>query len=139
MMIESDVLYAFVKSDDWLKPTSERLVRRIAKGELGKVQSSREVLHELYYVSMEEGTSLDEYIQRVAALTAIPNLTFLATTHEIDLLALVLMRQYKLPSIFDAYYAATCLNMVDDHTIISTDETYDRIPGIRRIDPRSMK
>ena len=48
------------------------------------------------------------------------------------------MYQYKLSSIFDAYYAATCLNMVNDKTIISTDKEYDKIAGIKRIDPRSL-
>ena len=138
MMIESDVIYAYVKDDDWLKPTATRLISRIAKGELGIVYSSREILHELYYVSMEEGLSLEEFIRRAAAITAIPNLTLLPTTHEIDLLALTLMYQYKLSSIFDAYYAATCLNMVNDKTIISTDKEYDKIAGIKRVDPRSL-
>ncbi|MEM3406939.1 MAG: hypothetical protein QXY18_00720 [Nitrososphaerota archaeon] len=55
--------------------------------------ASRECLHELYYVSKEEGIGLDEYIARVAAITAIENLKFLETTYEIDLLALTLMRQ----------------------------------------------
>jgi len=41
------------------------------------VHASREVLHELYYVSMNEGVSLDEYITRAAAITAIDNLSLL--------------------------------------------------------------
>ena len=136
MMIESDVIYAYVKASDWLKPVANKLISRIARGEFGTVYSSREILHELYYVSMEEGVSLEEFIRRAATITAIPNLSLLPTTYEIDLLALTLMQQYKLSSIFDAYYAATCLNMVEDKTIISTDEEYDKIAGIKRIDPR---
>jgi len=138
-MIESDVIYAYVKADDWLKPVAARLIYAIAKGKFGTVYSSREILHELYYVSMQEGVSLDEFIRRAATITAIPNLILLPTTYEIDLLALVLMQQYKLTSIFDAYYAATCLNMVDDKTMISTDEEYDKIAGIKRIDPQSIE
>ena len=41
-------------------------------------------------------------------------------------------------SIFDAYYAATALNQVEDHTIISTDKVFDAVPGIKRIDPRKI-
>ena len=48
------------------------------------------------------------------------------------------MKQYKIESIFDAYYAATALNQVPDHTIISTDEVFDAIPGITRIDPQKL-
>jgi predicted nucleic acid-binding protein len=138
MLIETDTIYAFVKDSDRLKPTADRLMWKIKEGELGEITASREVLHELYYVSMREGVTLDDYISRAAALTAIPNLLFLPTTPEIDLLALTLMRQYGLGSIFDAYHAATTLNQVEDHTIISTDHVFDRIPGIKRIDPHTV-
>jgi hypothetical protein len=90
-------------------------------------------------VSKAEGVSTDELIARTAALTAIDNLTFLETTYEIDLLALALIRQYGFTSIFDAYYAATALNQIEDHIIISTDTIFDCIPGIKRMDPRENK
>lgn len=137
-MIETDMLYAYVKKEDWLKETANSLISRIIKGEFGQVYVSRESLHEIYYVSKEEGVSNDELINRGATLTAIQNLTFLETTYEIDLLALVLIRQYGFTSIFDAYYAATALNQVEDHTIISTDKAFDCIPGLIRIDPRQI-
>ncbi len=137
-MIETDMLYAYVKKEDWLKETAKNIIARIAKGEFGQVFASRETLHEIYYVSKEEGASIDELIKRASALTAIRNVTFLETTFHIDLLAIVLMRQYGFTSIFDAYYAATALNQVEDHTIISTDNVFDCIPGLVRIDPRNI-
>lgn len=136
MMIETDVLYAYIKKEDWLKPIANKVILKIVRGELGTVYASRESLHEIYYVSREEGISTNELIARFAALTTIENLVFLETTYEIDLLALALIRQYGLNSIFDAYYAATALNQIQDHTIISTDTVFDNIPGIKRIDPR---
>ena len=138
-MIETDMLFAYVKKEDWLKPTANKLISRIISGEFGIVYASRESLHEIYYVSKAEGVSTDELIARTAALTAIDNLTFLDTTYEIDLLALALIRQYGFTSIFDAYYAATALNQIEDHTIISTDTIFDCIPGIKRIDPKETK
>jgi len=135
-MIETDVLYAYIKKEDWLKPIANKVILKIVRGELGTVYASRESLHEIYYVSREEGISTNELIARFAALTTIENLVFLETTYEIDLLALALIRQYGLNSIFDAYYAATALNQIQDHTIISTDTVFDNIPGIKRIDPR---
>ena len=138
-MIETDMLFAYVKKEDWLKPTANKLMSRIISGEFGIVYASRESLHEIYYVSKAEGVSTDELIARTAALTAIDNLTFLDTTYEIDLLALALIRQYGFTSIFDAYYAATALNQIEDHTIISTDTIFDCIPGIKRIDPKETK
>lgn len=138
MMIETDVLYAYVKAEDWLKPVAVKLIQEIESGSLGVIYVSREVLHELYYVSMEEGISINEFIARAASITAIKNLVFVETDYIIDLLAFTLMRQYNLTSIFDAYYAATALNKVPDHTIISTDTIFDKIPGIKRIDPRKL-
>ncbi|MEM4445091.1 MAG: PIN domain-containing protein [Thermofilum sp.] len=138
MMVETDVLYAYVKREDWLKPVADKLLRRVAEGEFGTVYASRESLHEMYYVSLEEGVPLDEIILRFALLTSIDNLVFLETTHEVDLLALTLMKQFKLSSTFDAYYAATALNQVPDHTIVTTDTVYDRIPGLKRVDPREL-
>jgi predicted nucleic acid-binding protein len=44
----------------------------------------------------------------------------------------------RLNFIFDAYYAATALNAVPDHAIASTDEAFDNVTGIKRIDPRSL-
>jgi predicted nucleic acid-binding protein len=137
-MIETDMLYAYVKKEDWLKETSNSIISRIINGEFGQVYASRESLHEIYYVSKEEGVSNDELVNRGAALTAIKNLTFLETTSAIDLLALVLMRQCGFTSIFDAYYAATALNQVEDHTIVSTDKVFDCVPGLIRVDPRKI-
>jgi predicted nucleic acid-binding protein len=137
-MIETDMLYAFVKESDRFKQTADRLMWRIKEGELGEVAVSREALHELYYVSMREGVKLEEYIARAAALTSIDNLRFLPTTSEVDLLALTLMRQHSLESIFDAYHAATALNQVRDHMIVSTDHVFDKIPWLTRVEPGTL-
>ena len=138
MMIESDIVYAFIKKSDWLKPVASALIELIARGKLGVVYASREIFHELYYLSLEEGISAEDYLTRAVSLFSINNLVFLPTTPEIDLIAFSLMVHYKITSIFDAYYAATALNQVEDHVIISTDHVYDKVPGITRIDPRQL-
>ncbi len=138
MIIETDMLYAYVKKTDWLKSVATRLLNDISAGKHGVVHASREVLHELYYVSMNEGVSLDEYITRAASITAIDNLEFHPTTHETDLLAFVMMKQYGITSLFDAYHAATALGVEEDHIIVSTDTVFDKVPGIKRIDPRDL-
>lgn len=138
MIIETDVIYAYVKKEDWLKPAAVKLIENISKGELGRVIASREVFHELYYVSVEEGVDLDEVISRFGALTAIENLDFLETNPELDLLALTLMKQYKFSSIFGAHYAAAALEQDEEKIIISTDEVYDRVPDLEREDPRDL-
>ena len=137
MLIETDVLLAHVKEEDWLKPYAENILKRVESGEL-KLYVSREVLHELYYIVTRLGMDLDKALAKIVALTSIKGLTWLPTTLEIDLLAYTLIVEYGLTSIFDAYYAASTLLMDPDKTIISTDHTYDKIPGLRRVDPREL-
>jgi len=48
------------------------------------------------------------------------------------------MKQYGITSIFDAYHAATTLNQVPDHTIVSTDQVFEKISGLNRIDPHTL-
>lgn len=137
-MIETDILYAYVKKEDPLKSAAVKLIEDIAKGKHGEIGASRECLHELYYVSMEEGVDLDEVISRFGALTAIENLTFLETTRELDLVALTLMKQYGFSSIFDAYHAAAALERDEERTIVSTDNVYDRVAGLERRGPQDL-
>lgn len=138
LIIETDLLFSYIKKEDWLRPTAVKIIKNTANGEYGKVKATRECLHELYYVSNEAGAELDEIISRIGALTAIDNLNFIETTKDIDLVALTLMKQHELTSIFDAYHAATALEKDKDKLIISTDQVYDKIPDLKRKDPRKM-
>jgi len=84
------------------------------------------------------GLSNREILNRDGALTSIPNLKWVPTTVDTDLMALALMDQYGLTSIFDAYNAATCLLYDKDRKMISTDSAYDKVIGLSRIDPRNL-
>jgi len=137
MLIETDVILAHVKEQDWLKPYAEKILEKARKGII-KLYVSREVIHELYYIASKLNIEIDEILRRVVALTRINNIMWLPTTVEIDLAALTIMVEYGVSSIFDAYYAATALIMDPDKTIISTDKVYDKIPGLVRIDPREL-
>ncbi|MHA1593364.1 MAG: type II toxin-antitoxin system VapC family toxin [Candidatus Baldrarchaeia archaeon] len=138
MLIESDILVAYLKKEDWLKSVATRVIEDAKSGKFGRVQVSTEVFHELYYV-FSEYTSLDVIATDFAHIIGLKNVEIVPATAEIYLSAINLMLMYNISSIFDAIYAATALSpMVPDNTILSTDRVYDRIPGIKRIDPRSM-
>ena len=96
------------------------------------------MLHELYYVLMNISLPPQEILLKLGALRSIPNIEWVPTTVDTDLLAISLMSQYGISSVFDSYYAATCLLYDKDRTIISTDHVFDRVPGIKRIDPRDL-
>jgi predicted nucleic acid-binding protein len=138
VILDTDTVYAYLKAENRLKDTADKLLKRIHEGAMGKIGLSVEAFHELYYISKEEGLSFQEISLRFSALLGINNLSVLSNTAEINLLAISLTRLHGLTSIFDAYYAATALNMDPDRTIISTDETFDKIPGIKRVNPKSL-
>jgi len=137
MLIESDIILAYVKEEDWLREYSLKLLKAAEDNKL-ELYVSREIIHELYYLARRYNIDLHIFLEKIVALTRINNLRWIPTDIEIDLTALTLMIEYEINSIFDAYYAATALLRDPDKIIISTDEIYDKIPGIKRIDPREV-
>lgn len=139
MLIESDLFIAYMKKSDWLKPKAEEIFSAISSNRLKDIQASSEVLHELYYVFVEYAPA-STILGNAARVATMENIEYIDATREIYLSALELQSTYELGSIFDAIYAATTLTeMVPDHTVLSTDSAYDRIPGITRIDPRKIE
>lgn len=128
-----------MKKEDWLKKAATAIIDAVEKGQLGPVQASTEVFHELYYV-FSDYAPLQTIIANEARIATIKNLTYVVPDYAIYLAALSLMDTYGMTSIFDAIYAATALsNGVPDHTIISTDKKYDCVKGLKRIDPQELK
>lgn len=139
MLIESDMFIAYMKREDWLKDSALNIFNAIEEGKLRGIQASSEVFHEIYYV-FSDYASLDVIIGNQARMAAFDGIAYIDATREIYLSALDLMNSYGVSSIFDAIYAATALTeKVPDHTIISTDKVYDRIRGVKRVDPRELK
>lgn len=138
MLIESDIVLAYVKEEDWLKEYSLKLLKAAEDNKL-ELYVSREIIHELYYLARRYNVDIRVFLEKIVALTRINNVRWIPTDIEIDLTALTLMIEYEINSIFDAYYAATTLLKDPDKIIISTDKVYDKIPGIKRIDPRQVK
>ena len=139
MLIESDLFIAYMKRSDWLKPKAEEIINAISSGSLRGAQASTEVLHELHYVFADHAPAAT-ILGNAARLATMENIEFIDATREIYLSALELASTLELGSIFDAIYAATALtDRVPDHTVLSTDSAYDRVPGIKRVDPRRIE
>jgi hypothetical protein len=136
-MIETDILFSHIKDEDWLKEDAEMILRHVAAGRFGEVRVSREAIHQLYVLA-RTGHAPADILSKVGALTRVANLSWASTTTDHDLLALSLVTTYGLSSIFDSYHAATCLLEDPEHKMVSTDDAYDRIPRITRIDPRKL-
>ena len=139
MLLESDILIAYMKKEDWLKKAAIAIIDAIERGKLSPVQASTEVFHELYYV-FSDYVPLQTIIANVARIATINNVNFIAPEYGTYLTALSVMDTYGITSIFDAIYVATALSAgVPDHTIISTDKKYDAVKGLKRVDPQKLK
>ena len=136
MMIESDLIIAHFKKSDWLKKYADAIFDAVRRGIL-KVEVSTEIFHEVYYV-LSEFTETSVIIKNFSYLMGLDGIEFLSPTPEVYIAALSLKEQYQLSSIFDAIYAAQLLIQSKDKTIISTEHIYDKIPGIKRIDPKDF-
>jgi predicted nucleic acid-binding protein len=139
MLIDSDLIIAYMKREDRLKDTATAIFKAAEEGRLTNLQASSEVLHELYYV-FSEYAPLKVTLANEARLASMQNMSFIDPTRETYLSALNLMETYGIKSVFDAIYAATTLtDRVPDHTILSTDEIHGKVKGIERIDPRTLR
>lgn len=135
MLIENDMILAFYKKDDHLKPLATHLFSRIEQGDFGTVVIPSVFSIELYYV-LRALTGVTPVRDVISHLITFPNLSIIPSTIDHQLAALFLLENYQLESIFDAVYAAVSLSDDNpDHTIISTDHIYDRIEGLTRLDP----
>jgi predicted nucleic acid-binding protein len=139
MLIESDLFIAYMKKEDWLKQYAEKIFTALQKGDIQNIQTSTDVIHELYYIFKEYVTT-PIMLGNLAKIATMENITYIDPTREIILSAVELASSYGFTSIFDAIYAATALtNQVPDHIVLSSDSVYDRVPGLQRIDPREYQ
>lgn len=138
VLLESAMFIAYIKKEDWLKKTATAIIDAVEGGQLSPVHVSTEIFHEIYYVFFDYAP-LHVIMANEAKIATIKNLTFINSDHLTYLTALNIMDTYGVTSIFDAIYAATALSInVPDHTIVSTDEAYDDVRGIKRLDPRKL-
>lgn len=131
ILIESDLLLAVIKKEDHLKPTAEVILEKIESGQLKGVYASVATLQEIIFWFYNRQL-LSQLTQAVNVLSHLHNVDWVPITPEICLTASLLIDEYK-TSPFDAYHAATAIPR--DKTILSTEHIYDKIKGIKRIEP----
>ena len=104
---------------------------KIDSGELKGVYASTAAVQEIIFWFYNRQL-FSELTKAVNILTHLHNVEWIAITPEICLTASLLIDEYN-TSPFDAYHAATAISR--DKTILSTERTYDKIKGIKRMDP----
>jgi predicted nucleic acid-binding protein len=131
ILIESDLLLATVKKEDRLKPIARWIFSGIKSGKTSGIYASVAAIQEIVFWFYNRAL-LRELTVAVNALAHLKNVEWVGLTPGICLTASVIMDEYKV-SPFDAYHTATA--MARDRTILGTEHVYDRIRGIKRIDP----
>ena len=129
MLIENDVIFAYMNERDRNHEKAEMLFQKIRDG-LG-VEASSACLLEMELVFKSESRE-DELLGAITALKGIESIEFLPVTPEIVISSIAIRRNYVL-TFFDSHYAATALSR--DRIIISMDTAYDDIPNLNRHEP----
>jgi len=122
---------AHIKKSGRLKPTAEKILNRVASGAILDIYASTATLQEIIFWFFYRNMSR-ELIQATNAITHIRNIRWIDLSPDVCLTASMLIKEYSINP-FDAYHAATAIS--EDKTILSTEHVYDRIKGIKRIDP----
>lgn len=134
ILIESDLLLSVMKKDDRLKPLAEGILGKINSGKLKSVYASTAAIQEIVFWFYNRQLHSD-LAKAVNILTHLQNVEWIAVTPEICLTASLLINEYNITP-FDAYHVATAI--FRDKTILSTDHVYDKIKGIKRIEPSEL-
>ena len=133
ILIESDLLLAYIKKSDWLKPAAEKILSRVASGDIPDTYASTATLQEIVFWFFNRNMHR-ELVQATNAMTHMRNMRWIDISPEICFTASMLIKEYEINP-FDACHAATAL--FEDKAILSTEHVYDRIKGVRRIDPET--
>lgn len=110
-----------------------RVFQKLRDGRLSVELSSVSLLEmQLIYrrEKMEDGL-----LEHLSALAALPNTRYVALTPDIAVASVYLRQTYGL-TFFDSHHAASALSL--DGKIISFDRAYDRVAGLKRIDPQTL-
>ena len=130
-LIELDVLMAFINRSDKHHEVASRVVERSISDENYHLSSVALIEMSLIYRSRSMELELEEDLRLL--LSIFDGRTVHLTPLE-AMRAAWIRRKYGL-SFFDSLHAALAMGL--DSTIVSFDEVYDGVKGLRRIDPRN--
>jgi predicted nucleic acid-binding protein len=129
-LIENDTIFAFLNSLDKHHDAAKTIMRRLDHGEI-EAELSSVALIEMELVYMSQGLE-ERLVGDLAAVAALRGVRVLPLTPDVAVAAAYIRGAHGL-SFFDSHYAATAL--AGDGEIISFDEAYDGVPGLKRVDP----
>ena len=131
-LLETDLIWAFLNRDDRYHNDAKKIFNSIKQGSRYIVSSLSLIELELIYKS----NNLEEHLaQHIAALSTLPHISYANLSVDIVLSSIYLRDTHGL-SFFDSHYAATALQ--GDAQIMSTDQSYEKVPGLKRLNPEKI-
>jgi len=126
MYLDTDIVLALTKKDDWLKPFID--VKKLSK----PVISSAVLIEVELVVNREYGREkIKEFFKKIKELKIRSEAVSPAVVHK----SAELMQKHDMNT-FDAIHAAYCV--LHKEKIVSSDTIFDSIREIERIDPRAL-
>ena len=134
-VIELDMILALLNRADRLHAVASRLFEKIARGELKRVAVAVSAYLEMELIMRLKGFDHNEIIKNILMFKSIPKLEEAPLTSDTILNAVRIRANYGL-TYFDSLHASTAL--LYDGVIISVDEDYKRVQGLKVVDPRKL-
>ncbi len=134
-VIELDMLIALVNKSDKLHKVASRLFQNIAAGRLKGIKLASSALLEYGLVLRSRGYHEREIREDLEAFRLIPNLQEAPLTSEVIVKASTLREIYSL-TYFDSLHCATAI--LSDGQIVSSDNAYEDVPEVKKLDPTSL-
>ncbi len=131
-LLDSDIILAYLKEDDWLQDYAENIFVKIIAGELD-VYMSTAAFVELAFVCKRE-KQIDLFSKIISTLYNLPHVSFIPLSEEILEKSTEFIQ--KGIGVLDSIQAATAINF--DKTIISSDHIFDKIKDLKRIKPEEL-
>ena len=133
-VLELDMMIAFVNAADHHHASAVKLFENITRGREPRYQVATSAYLEYELVHRSKGLKEAEIFTEISSFQSLPRLGETGLTTRTILRALLLREDYPL-TYFDSLHAASAL--LSDGKIVSTDQAYDQVEGLERIDPSS--
>jgi len=134
-VIELDMLIAFVNKADKLHDVAVKIFNKIINKELRNVAIPVSAFMEYELVLRSRGYGEDTICSDIEAFKSIENIDEITLTSNIIIKASSLRKRYGL-TYFDSLHVASAL--LYDKLIISTDKAYQKISGLKILDPKQI-
>ncbi len=128
------MIFAYFKSEDWLKPTAIMIFEKAYDGKV-ELEASSAVIDEIIHTLKSRHFSNMELARVLEKVDKLP-ITYRVMLPHIASVAMSIADKYRL-SYYDSIYVATALDS-DDQSIVSSDASFDKVPGLRRVNPNDF-